>query len=129
MPSSRKRAPAARRPASRSARSAPARRSSRAGRRRRRGASGMLGALRAPSLPVLDQRQRDVLGLALIAAGVFMGFVLYGSGGADAGGRAGHAIAVALGWTLGRARGLAPVALALAGGVLLLRPVLPAVRP
>jgi len=81
-------------------------------------------------VPVLDQRQRDVLGLALLALGVFMGIVLYGSGGSSAaGGRAGHALAVALGWTFGRARVLAPVALALAGGVLLARPVLPALRP
>jgi DNA segregation ATPase FtsK/SpoIIIE, S-DNA-T family len=75
---------------------------------------------------VLDQRQRDVLGLALVAAGVFMGFVLYGDWN---GGRAGHALAVALGWTLGRARVLAPVALVVGGGALLLRPVLPALRP
>jgi S-DNA-T family DNA segregation ATPase FtsK/SpoIIIE len=79
-----------------------------------------------PRLPVLDQRQRDVLGLALLAAGVFMGFVLYGNWD---GGRAGHGIAVALGWTLGRARVLAPVALVIGGGLLLLRPVLPVVRP
>ena len=75
---------------------------------------------------MLDQRQRDVLGLALLAVGVFMGFVLYGGWN---GGRAGHGVAVALGWTLGRARILTPVALALGGGILLLRPVLPAVRP
>jgi S-DNA-T family DNA segregation ATPase FtsK/SpoIIIE len=71
-----------------------------------------------------------VLGLALLAAGVFMGFVLYGSGGPSAvGGRAGHGLAVALGWMLGRARVLAPVAVVLGGGALLLRPVLPALRP
>jgi DNA segregation ATPase FtsK/SpoIIIE, S-DNA-T family len=75
---------------------------------------------------VLDQRQRDVLGLALVAAGVFMGFVLYGDWN---GGRAGHGLAVALGWTLGRARVLAPVALVVGGAALLLRPVLPALRP
>jgi S-DNA-T family DNA segregation ATPase FtsK/SpoIIIE len=79
-----------------------------------------------PRLPELDQRQRDVLGLALVAVGVFMGFVLYG--GWD-GGRAGHGLAVALGWSVGRARGLAPVALIVGGGTLLLRPVLPALRP
>ena len=55
-----------------------------------------------------------------------MGFVLYG--GWD-GGRAGHGLAVALGWALGRARVLAPVALVVGGGALLLRPVLPALRP
>jgi S-DNA-T family DNA segregation ATPase FtsK/SpoIIIE len=77
-------------------------------------------------MPVLDQRQRDVLGLALVAAGVFMGFILYGGWN---GGRAGHGLAVALGWTLGRARVLAPATLVLGGGALLLRPVLPALRP
>jgi DNA segregation ATPase FtsK/SpoIIIE, S-DNA-T family len=79
-----------------------------------------------PRLPVLDQRARDVLGLALVALGVFMGFVLYA--GWD-GGRAGHGLAVALGWILGRARVLAPITLIVGGGVLLLRPVLPALRP
>jgi S-DNA-T family DNA segregation ATPase FtsK/SpoIIIE len=79
-----------------------------------------------PRLPVLDQRGRDVLGLALVAVGVFMAFVLYGDWN---GGGAGHGLAVALGWTLGRARVLAPVTLVVAGGVLLLRPVLPALRP
>jgi len=78
---------------------------------------------------VLDQRQRDILGLAIVACGVFMGFVLYGSAGAPGGGHAGHAIAVGFGWLLGRARVLVPVVLVLGGGVLLLRPVLPAVRP
>jgi S-DNA-T family DNA segregation ATPase FtsK/SpoIIIE len=83
-----------------------------------------------PRLPQLDQHQRDILGLGLVAAGVFMGFVLYGFGGPPApGGRAGHGLAVALGWAVGRARGLAPVALVLGGGALLLRPVLPALRP
>jgi S-DNA-T family DNA segregation ATPase FtsK/SpoIIIE len=79
-----------------------------------------------PRLPVLDQRQRDVLGLALLAGAVFMGFILYGGWN---GGRAGHGVAVALGWTLGRARVLAPVALGVGGCALLLRPVLPALRP
>jgi DNA segregation ATPase FtsK/SpoIIIE, S-DNA-T family len=81
---------------------------------------------RLPRLPVLDQRGRDVLGLAFVALGVFMGFVLYGGWN---GGHAGHALAVALGWVLGRARVLAPATLLLGGGALLLRPVLPALRP
>jgi DNA segregation ATPase FtsK/SpoIIIE, S-DNA-T family len=75
---------------------------------------------------VLEQRERDVLGLALVAIGVFMAFVLYGGWN---GGRAGHGLAVALGWSLGRARVLAPVAFVGGGGALLLRPVLPALRP
>jgi DNA segregation ATPase FtsK/SpoIIIE, S-DNA-T family len=73
----------------------------------------------------LDQRGRDVLGLALIAIGVFMGFVLYGDWD---GGRAGHGLAVGLGWTLGRARVLAPLALLVGGLALLLRPMLPSRR-
>src|SRR5262249_54297179 len=57
--------------------------------------------------------ERDVLGLGLIAVGVFLGFVLYGGWN---GGRAGHGLAVALGWALGKARALAPIALIAAGG-------------
>jgi len=119
--------------ASQTRRSAPAR--ARTARRRRRGAVPSLGSLLSGGLPrllvpsrvpALDQRERDVLGLALVAAGVFMGFVLYGGWN---GGRAGHGLAVALGWTLGRARVLAPVTLVVGGGALLLRPVLPALRP
>ncbi len=70
-----------------------------------------------------------MLALALIAAGAFMGFVLYGSAGAHAGGGVGHGLAVALGFSVGRARVLAPIALVGSGAVLLMRPVLPALRP
>jgi S-DNA-T family DNA segregation ATPase FtsK/SpoIIIE len=97
-------------------------------RRRRREVPNLASLLTAglPRLPVLEQRQRDVLGLALVAGGVFMGFIFYGGWN---GGRAGHGVAVALGWTLGRARVLTPVALGVGGAALLLRPVLPALRP
>jgi DNA segregation ATPase FtsK/SpoIIIE, S-DNA-T family len=107
----------------------PARRGrTRARRARARGLAGLgLPLPRAlPRLPELDQRQRDVLGLALVALGVFIGFVLYGRWD---GGRAGRWLVVALGWAMGGARELAPVALLLAGGALLMRPVLPALRP
>ncbi len=67
-----------------------------------------------------------MLALALIAVGVFMGVVLYGNGD---GGRLGHALAVALGWSVGRAKVLAPIALVGAGAAMLMRPVLPAMRP
>ena len=77
-------------------------------------------------MPELDQRQRDVLALGLIALGIFLGFVLYGGWN---GGRVGHGLSVALGWSVGRAKGLAPLALVAGGGVLLMRPVLPALRP
>jgi S-DNA-T family DNA segregation ATPase FtsK/SpoIIIE len=83
-----------------------------------------------PRLPEIDQRQRDVLALALVALGIFMGFVLYRFGGPPTpGGRVGQGLAEVLGWCVGRARGLAPVVLVLGGGVLLMRPVLPALRP
>jgi S-DNA-T family DNA segregation ATPase FtsK/SpoIIIE len=75
---------------------------------------------------VLDQSQRDVLGLALAAVGVFMGFVLYGHWD---GGRVGHGLAVALGWCIGEARTFAPIALVVGGGTLLLAQVMPARRP
>ncbi len=128
MPSTRKRAPA---------RSSRGRSRSRAKTRTR---ASTRRATRGPGLPLLgsllpqrfsgfgplDQRGRDVLGLALVAVGVFMGFVLWG--GWDGGG-AGHGLAVAFGWTLGRARVLVPLALVGAGGTLLLREVLPAARP
>ncbi len=77
-------------------------------------------------MPVLDRRQRDVLGLGLIAVGVFMGFVLYGDWN---GGRVGHGLAVALGWGVGKGRVFAPIALVAVGGGLLLAPVLPSMRP
>jgi len=67
-----------------------------------------------------------VLGLGLIALGVFMAFVLYGGWN---GGGAGHALAVAFGWLLGRARVLAPLALCAGGGALVVGGVLPDLRP
>ncbi len=79
-----------------------------------------------PRLPELDQRQRDVIGLGLIALGIFMGFILWGHWD---GGGAGHGLAVGLGWMVGKARVLAPIALIGGGGALLLRPVWPALRP
>jgi S-DNA-T family DNA segregation ATPase FtsK/SpoIIIE len=105
----------------RSARKAPTRRS----RARRRGARWK--SPRWPlHVPRLDERQRDVLALALIALGVFIGVVIYG--GSD-GGHVGHALATALGWSVGRAKIVAPVALVGAGAAMLIRPVLPALRP
>jgi S-DNA-T family DNA segregation ATPase FtsK/SpoIIIE len=131
MASARKRPPVRKsKPVKRASAKSPARRS-RASARRRGGRGGWAGSglslpRSLPRLPELDQRQRDVIGLALVAVGVFMAFVLWG--GWD-GGRAGHGLAVALGWTVGRARGFAPIVLVGSGGALLLRPVWPALRP
>jgi S-DNA-T family DNA segregation ATPase FtsK/SpoIIIE len=80
-----------------------------------------------PRMPMLDQRQLDLIGLGLVAAGVFMAFPLYF--GWD-GGAAGQAIVDGLTWGVGRVAWATPVALVAAGGLLVLRPVLPAgVRP
>jgi DNA segregation ATPase FtsK/SpoIIIE, S-DNA-T family len=107
------------------------RRKSRARRTGRAGTwgSGLTLPAWPPRLPELDERQRDVLALGLIALGVYMSFVFYGGPHGAGGGGVGHGLAVALGWSVGRAKVLAPVALVLGGGVLLLRPVLPALRP
>src|SRR4051812_43997925 len=80
----------------------------------------------SPSLPVFEQHHLDLIGLGLVAVSVFLGFVLYGDW---QGGRAGSALVDGLGWGVGQARYLAPVAFAAAGAILVLRPVLPAVRP
>jgi S-DNA-T family DNA segregation ATPase FtsK/SpoIIIE len=76
--------------------------------------------------PVLSQNQRDVLGLALFAIGVFMGFVLYGHWD---GGQVGHGLASGLGWCVGEARVLAPVALVVGGSALLFAQLMPTRRP
>jgi S-DNA-T family DNA segregation ATPase FtsK/SpoIIIE len=74
----------------------------------------------------LSPVERDVLGLGLLAAGIFMAFVLYGDWD---GGRAGHGVAVAFGWLVGRVRALVPIALCAGGATLLLGAVLPDLRP
>src|SRR3954471_7461968 len=77
-------------------------------------------------LPQLDQRQLDLIGLGLVALGLFFAFLVYF--GWD-GGRAGSEAVEGLRWLLGAAHYLVPCALAAAGAILMLRPVLPAVRP
>jgi S-DNA-T family DNA segregation ATPase FtsK/SpoIIIE len=94
------------------------------GKGRGRGSAGLLDRLRA--WPALDQNQRDIVGLGLVALGVFMAFVLYGHWD---GGRVGHGLSVAIGWCIGEARIFAPIALVLGGGALLLSQLLPARRP
>ena len=77
-------------------------------------------------LPTLEQRQLDLLGLGLVGLALFFAFLVYF--GWD-GGRAGSEAVEGLRWLLGAAHYLVPVALAAAGAILMLRPVLPAVRP
>src|SRR5450755_493821 len=74
----------------------------------------------------LEQRHLDVLGLGLVALGVLLGFVLYGHWD---GGRVGDALAKALAWLIGEARLGFPVAVAGAGALLLMRPLIPTVKP
>ena len=87
---------------------------------RRRRASRRRGSVR------LQQRHFDVLGLGLVALGVLLGFVLYAHWD---GGRAGDSLAKGLAWLIGEARLGIPVALVGAGVVLVMRPLIPTVKP
>jgi S-DNA-T family DNA segregation ATPase FtsK/SpoIIIE len=79
-----------------------------------------------PSLPQLEQRHLDLIGLALVAAGVFFGSLIYLSWDGGAGGtRAVDGLRT----LVGAVHYVVPVALVAAGAILVLRPVLPAVRP
>jgi S-DNA-T family DNA segregation ATPase FtsK/SpoIIIE len=79
----------------------------------------LAAAVRLPARepPTLSDGQRGVAGWALCALGVYLGFVIYGHW--DGGGIA-HALSVALGFTIGRARYVAAPAL-VALGVAVLR--------
>ena len=76
--------------------------------------------------PQLEQRHWDLIGLGLVAFAVFLGFVLYR--GRD-GGEAGERVVDGLTWLMGDIAYGVPLALAATGAILVLRPVLPAVRP
>jgi len=84
-------------------------------RRRRRARRGLRGIR-------LHQRHYDVLGLALAAIGILLGFVIYAHWD---GGSGGDSFARALGWLFGKARLGMPVAIGGAGVILWMRPVLP----
>jgi len=77
-------------------------------------------------MPALEQRHWDLIGLALVAFGVFLAFLVYL--GWD-GGQAGDALVDGLRRLVGAVHYLVPVALLASGAVIVLRPVLPAVRP
>jgi DNA segregation ATPase FtsK/SpoIIIE, S-DNA-T family len=100
---------------------------------RRRGGSAAPGRrprvsprLSREQLERLEQRHLDVIGLSLIALGVYLTFVLYL--GWD-GGRIGSAARDALTYLFGKVAYLAPLALFGCGAVLILKPFLPAIRP
>jgi S-DNA-T family DNA segregation ATPase FtsK/SpoIIIE len=75
-----------------------------------------------PSPTDLDQRQRDLLGLALVALAIFIAFPLYSTGNAGIGG---EQLVAGLEWALGQAAYLVPVALAAGGILMILKPVMP----
>jgi S-DNA-T family DNA segregation ATPase FtsK/SpoIIIE len=79
-----------------------------------------------PHVPTLEQRHWDLIGLALVALAIFLGFLVYL--GWD-GGEAGDRLVDGLRRLVGAVHYLVPVALLVAGAVLVMRPVLPAVRP
>jgi len=78
------------------------------------------------SLPVLEQRHLDLIGLGLVVLAVFFGCVVYLGW---EGGQAGEALVDGLRWLIGGVHVLVPVTLFGAGAVLVLKPMLPAVRP
>src|SRR4051794_15428449 len=78
------------------------------------------------SLPRLEQRHFDVIGLGLVATAIFFAFVIYL--GWD-GGEAGDGAVEGLRIVLGAVHYIVPAALMAAGAILVLRPVLPAIRP
>ena len=77
-------------------------------------------------LPQLEQRHFDVIGLALAATAIFFAFVIYLDWD---GGQAGDGAVDGLRVLIGAVHYLVPAALMAAGAILVLRPVLPAVRP
>jgi DNA segregation ATPase FtsK/SpoIIIE, S-DNA-T family len=74
----------------------------------------------------VERHHLDLLGLALVALSVFFAFVVWLDWD---GGRAGDAAVEGMKWAVGALHVAAPLALIVAGGWLVLQPVLPAVRP
>ncbi len=74
----------------------------------------------------LDQKHLDLIGLGLVLLGIYLVFVLYF--GWD-GGSLGSGISDGLTWLFGLVAYVTPVALFVAGGILLFRPALPSTRP
>jgi S-DNA-T family DNA segregation ATPase FtsK/SpoIIIE len=77
-------------------------------------------------MALLEQRQLDIIGLGLVAIGVFLAFPVYlGWEGGAVGGAATRGLA----YVLGQVAYAAPISIVAAGAILVLRPVLPTVRP
>ncbi|MCP9491188.1 MAG: DNA translocase FtsK, partial [Solirubrobacteraceae bacterium MAG38_C4-C5] len=98
----------------------PPARAARTAKRKKPPARARRSGLRA-ALPVLEQHHVDLIGLGLVAAGVFLAFPLYL--GWD-GGTVGEAVADALALLAGVVGLAAPVALVATGALLVLSPVI-----
>jgi S-DNA-T family DNA segregation ATPase FtsK/SpoIIIE len=117
---------AARKPAPRRPSAPPSAKSSKAAARPRARARAPRSSLGVLGLPALEQRHRDLIGLALVALGVFLAFPLYLRWD---GGAAGHAATEGLAYAVGQVAYAVPVAIVAAGALFVLRPVLPTMRP
>ncbi len=117
---------AARKPASRRPSAPPSAKSSKVPARPRARARAQRSSLGVLGLPALEQRHRDLIGLALVALGVFLAFPLYLRWD---GGAAGHAATEGLAYAVGQVAYAVPVTIVAAGALFVLRPVLPTMRP
>ena len=79
-----------------------------------------------PTMPQLEQRHLDLIGLGLVALASFFAFVFYL--GWD-GGKVGHGLQQGFTLLFGKVGYLAPLALFGAGAIMVLRPMLPTVQP
>ncbi len=86
----------------------------------------MADRMRVPRVPELDQKQADVVGIGLVLTAVLFAFVFYFGW---SGGEVGYGIALALRWLFGAVAYLTPVVLFAIGTLLVMRPLLPTVRP
>ncbi|WCB94210.1 FtsK/SpoIIIE-like protein [Baekduia alba] len=128
-PAPRKRKPAPKSKTTTSASSAAARKrkpAARGGKGSSRTRARRSSATWAPRIPVIEQRHLDLMGLALVACGVFLAFPLYL--GWD-GGQAGDAVVDGLALAVGTLRYVTPIGVICVGAVVVLGPVLPSVRP
>src|SRR2546430_141997 len=74
----------------------------------------------------LSQHQSEVLGIGLIALGLFFAFVVYMH---SDGGNVGRGVVDGLRWLVGTIYYLVPPALVIAGGLVIVRPLLRSARP
>ena len=123
-PARKKRSTPERRPSTQTgSRRAPARKAAARGSQARARRSA---ATRVPRLPVIEQRHLDLVGLGLVTVGIFLAFPLWL--GWDAG-AIGAGLSDGLAWAFGALKWGAPLGFAVIGGLVVLRPVMPAFRP